>query len=112
MTIHTQTIQMSPAPTILSKHFIVTKIQVVIYSKSYCPHCTNAKSLFSTNFPSVGVKIYELDKIPGGKEIQSTLQKMTGQRTVPNVWVGGNHLGGNDDTQAAFSSGSLARELS
>jgi len=85
---------------------------VVIYSKSYCPHCVKTKNLFNFNFPSTDVKVYELDKIAGGKEIQATLLKMTGQRTVPNVWVGGSHLGGNDDTQAASSSGSLARKIS
>ena len=32
---------------------------------------------------------------------------MSGQRTVPNVYINGKHLGGNDDTQAAASNGKL-----
>ena len=36
---------------------------------------------------------------------------MTQQRTVPNVFVGGKHLGGNDDTQQAARSGKLAELL-
>merc|ERR1719469_785954 len=90
----------------------VANNKVVIYSKSYCPHCANAKSLFQNNFPSVTVKVYELDNIKDGSKIQATLRSMTGQSTVPSIWVGGSHLGGNDDTQRAFASGELARQLS
>ena len=36
---------------------------------------------------------------------------MTQQRTVPNVFVAGQHLGGNDDTQQAARSGKLAALL-
>ena len=31
-----------------------------------------------------------------GSEIQSALAEWTGQRTVPNVFIGGNHIGGCD----------------
>lgn len=31
-----------------------------------------------------------------GDEIQSELAKWTGQRTVPNVFIGGKHIGGCD----------------
>ena len=46
-----------------------------------------------------------------GSEIQAELLKKTGQRTVPNVFVHGQHLGGNDDTQKAFASGRLEEML-
>ena len=36
---------------------------------------------------------------------------MTGQRTVPNVWVKGNFVGGNDDTQGLHRSGKLSEML-
>ena len=35
------------------------------------------------------------------------LYDMTGQRTVPNVWVKGKHIGGADDTFKALADGSL-----
>lgn len=31
-----------------------------------------------------------------GKELQAALVEWTGQRTVPNVFIGGNHIGGCD----------------
>jgi glutaredoxin 3 len=46
-----------------------------------------------------------------GAQVQRELQQLTGQRTVPNVFVKGQHLGGNDDAQAAASSGRLAEML-
>ena len=42
-----------------------------------------------------------------GAEIQAELLAMTKQRTVPNVFVNGKHIGGNDDTQAAIKSGAF-----
>jgi glutaredoxin 3 len=46
-----------------------------------------------------------------GPQIQNELQLMTGQVTVPSVFVNGRHLGGNDDTQRALRTGRLASEL-
>jgi glutaredoxin len=36
---------------------------------------------------------------------------MTGQRTVPNVWVNNTFIGGNDDTQRKNKNGELAKLL-
>ena len=43
-----------------------------------------------------------LDLMPGGDgpRIQDALLRLTGQRTVPNIFVGGTHVGGNSDLQA------------
>ncbi|KAL3769174.1 hypothetical protein ACHAW5_000644 [Stephanodiscus triporus] len=78
---------------------------VVVFSKSYCPYCTSTKTLFSGM--KINAKVIELDKIDNGSEIQSALLDITGQRTVPNVFIKGKHLGGNDVTQAAAKSGKL-----
>ena len=34
-----------------------------------------------------------------GSAIQSTLEDITGQRTVPNIFIGKQHIGGNSDLQ-------------
>jgi glutaredoxin 3 len=59
----------------------------------------------------VSAKIFELDKMDNGAAIQDALLDMTGQRTVPNVFVNGKQLGGNDKTQAAAKSGELQKLL-
>ena len=49
--------------------------------------------------------------LDNGPQIQDILQEITGQRTVPNVFVNGQHVGGCDKTIAAFSNGTLARMI-
>ena len=46
-----------------------------------------------------------------GAALQNALLQMTGQRTVPSVFVKGTHLGGNDDTQKAAREGKLQEML-
>ena len=82
---------------------------VVVFSKSYCPFCTSTKQLFSSM--NIDAKVIELNEMDDGNEIQGALLDMSGQRTVPNVFIKGKHLGGNDDTQAAARSGQLAKML-
>merc|ERR1711924_368797 len=79
------------------------------YSKSTCPFCRATKETFKQN--GIDAKIIELNEIDGGADVQAALLELTGQRTVPNVFVKGKHLGGNDDTQRAARSGKLAALL-
>ncbi len=60
---------------------------------------------------SIYAKVIELDKLDNGSDIQSALLDITGQRTVPNVFIKGKHLGGNDATQAAAKNGKLKEML-
>ena len=55
--------------------------------------------------------VCEMDVSSDGAQVQAALLEMTGQKTVPNVWIKGRHIGGNDDTQALFKSGVLAQLL-
>jgi len=80
---------------------------VVVFSKTYCPYCVSVKALF-TNENVRNISIVELDKLANGAELQAELATLTGQRTVPNVFIGGQHIGGNDKTQALFKAGTLA----
>jgi glutaredoxin 3 len=59
----------------------------------------------------IEAELIELDIVPDGHAIQNELLTMTGQRTVPNVFVGGKHIGGNDDVHAAARSGELQEML-
>jgi len=83
--------------------------EVVIYSKSWCPYCAQCKALFDDmEQPYTAI---ELDQREDGEALQAALLELTQQRTVPNVFVAGNHVGGNDDTQRAARSGELAELL-
>ncbi|KAJ1619916.1 thioredoxin-like protein [Pavlovales sp. CCMP2436] len=88
---------------------LVSQNDVVVFSKSFCPFCAKTKALFKEM--NVKAEVLELDLMDDGSEYQSELLKMTSQKSVPNVFVKGAHLGGNDDTQKARSSGKLAELL-
>jgi len=82
---------------------------VVLFSKSWCPYCTRTKELFDQmDVPYAAV---ELDEREDGAAIQAELLRTTGQRTVPSVFVGGDHVGGCDDTYALHASGQLQAKL-
>jgi glutaredoxin 3 len=60
----------------------------------------------------VEYKVHELDQMgDDGPEIQMALFKMTGQKSVPNNFVKGQHIGGNDVTQAAAAEGKIQEML-
>merc|ERR1712137_887049 len=73
---------------------LIKEHKVIMFAKSYCPYCKRAKDLLK----SEGVEFYavELDQRTDGSEIQSALKQNTGQRTVPNVFINGKHVGGFD----------------
>ncbi|KZT30986.1 glutaredoxin [Neolentinus lepideus HHB14362 ss-1] len=81
---------------------------IAIFSKSYCPYCKRAKALITSKFPNVPTKIYELDEMSEGGEIQEYLLEKTGQRTVPNIFINKKHVGGCDAVTSLDSKGKLA----
>ncbi|CAB9501463.1 Glutaredoxin-2, mitochondrial [Seminavis robusta] len=83
---------------------------VMVFSKSYCPYCDATKKVFD-RMDGVDPKIIELDLDDNGPAIQDALLEITGQRTVPNVFVKGTHIGGNDDTQLAAKMGKIKKML-
>ena len=83
--------------------------KIMMYSKSYCPHCNTAKqTLQSKGYAFTAI---ELDQIGNGGDIQNALAEKTGQRTVPNIFINGEHLGGNSDLQTANSNGTLDSKM-
>ncbi|OWK63595.1 thioredoxin reductase 3 [Lonchura striata] len=88
---------------------LIASHRVMIFSKSYCPYCNKVKELFN----SLHVEYYalELDVIDDGASIQQVLVELTNQRTVPNVFVNGSHIGGCDATFQAYKDGSLQKLL-
>lgn len=81
---------------------------IFIASKTYCPHCTQTKE--TVRSITEDAYIVELDEVADGAEIQQALHEITGQKTVPNVFIAGKHIGGNSDLQA-YSQGELKLKI-
>merc|ERR1711934_302918 len=83
--------------------------KVFVFSKSFCPFCHRAKAALKDL--NVSFDAMELDQRQDGSSIQDALKDLTGGRSVPRVFVGGEFVGGCDDTLAQISAGTLQEKL-
>ncbi|GKV41678.1 hypothetical protein SLEP1_g49178 [Rubroshorea leprosula] len=99
----------APSPEVAFVKKTISSHKIVIFSKSYCPYCKRAKSVFKelNQVPHV----VELDQREDGSSIQDAISEIVGRRTVPQVFINRKHLGGSDDTVEAYQSGELAKLL-
>jgi len=84
---------------------LVASNPIMVFSKSSCPFCTKIKNMFLGL--KVKIEVLELDQHGNGAEVQAALLEKTGQRTVPNVFINGSHIGGCDDTMKLYEEGTL-----
>ncbi|KAI5998276.1 thioredoxin-like protein [Pisolithus albus] len=85
--------------------------RVVIFAKSYCPHSSASKQLLKELFPPEDILIFDLDLLEGGQAIQDYIGVKTGKKTVPQTFINGHYIGGNDDLQEAYRNGTLQRVI-
>lgn len=76
---------------------------VDIYTTRFCPYCVAAKALLKRK----GVAYNEID-VGGDMELRDKMiQRAHGRMTVPQIFVGKVHIGGNDDLLALERAGKL-----
>lgn len=84
----------------------IEKNDVMVFSKTTCPFCIKLKKAF--NEKRIDYFSVELNTLgDDGPKIQEELAKLTGQKTVPNVFVRGKHIGGSDTTLDLLKEGKL-----
>ena len=76
---------------------------VVMYSKGYCPYCKRAKALF--NAKGISFTNYDIQQRPA--LTQQMIRKSNGRRTVPQIFINGQHVGGSDDLMRLEAKGTL-----
>ena len=103
------TTNMSSATTADFVNSEIAAHDVVVFSKSSCPFCKKTKALMEDL--KVEATVYELNQMDNGADIQDALLALSGQRTVPNVFVKGEHIGGNQECQDAAKAGTLQTKL-
>ena len=87
---------------------LVEQHPVLVLSKTYCPYCREAKQILGGYEALEGkMEIVELDTIEKGAEMQDAASKVSGQKTVPQIWIGGEFIGGCSDLKAKKESGDL-----
>jgi glutaredoxin 3 len=76
---------------------------VEIYTTPYCPYCIAAKKLLDKK----GVAFAEIDVSRDPALRQVMTKRSGGGRTVPQIFIGGMHVGGCDDLHALDHRGAL-----
>ncbi len=73
---------------------------IKIYTSRYCAYCSAAKNLLTS-------KDYEFEEInmEGNQELMMEIMQKSGQRTVPQIFVGEKSIGGYQELLASTSSG-------
>jgi glutaredoxin 3 len=73
-----------------------------MYTTAICPYCNNAKKLLAEK--GVVPEEVRIDSNPG---LRTEMMAKSGQRTVPQIWIGDFHVGGFTDLWALNKAGKL-----
>ena len=77
--------------------------KVVIYTGKLCVHCDVAKELLSKK----NVKFIEHNIEKDSSKMEEMLKKSNGLKTVPQIFIGARHVGGNAELQDLEHKGKL-----
>jgi len=77
--------------------------KVEIYTTSSCGFCVRAKRLLELK--KVAYEEISIDR--GGEPRAQMLERASGRSTVPQIFIGGTHIGGCDDLMALEMDGKL-----
>ncbi|MBI5626153.1 MAG: glutaredoxin 3 [Nitrosomonadales bacterium] len=67
--------------------------KVVMYCTAVCPYCVRAEQLLQRK----GVREIEKIRVDLHPELRVKMMEITGRRTVPQIYIGDEYVGGYDD---------------
>jgi glutaredoxin 3 len=76
--------------------------KVEIYTTRTCPYCHMAKALLTQK----GVAFDEID-VGANPSLRAAMTQLAGRTSVPQIFIGGVHVGGCDDLHALDGAGKL-----
>lgn len=77
--------------------------EIIVYSSDFCPYCSRAKSLLQKK--SAPFRVINVDFNP---DLRAEMRnKAGGRNSVPQIFIGGEHIGGCDDLHALDAKGGL-----
>lgn len=77
---------------------------IEMYSKMLCPYCHRAKRTLQLR--GLDFNIIDITFKPGQR---AEMIKRSSRTTVPQIFIGGYHVGGSDDLEIAKESGLLEK---
>ena len=80
---------------------------VEIYTSPFCGFCHAAKRLLTQK----GIAFNEIDVARAPNKRQEMMKRAHGRHTVPQIFIGKNHVGGCDELYALERAGKLDRLL-
>ena len=81
--------------------------EVIIYVTPICPYCVRAKALLDKL--EVPYTVIDVSTDSNLREEMVTLAR--GRTSVPQIFIGDDHIGGFDDLYALYKSGELNKHL-
>ena len=75
---------------------------ITMYATKFCPYCVRARHLL--NQKGASFREIRVDKHP---DQRVEMQRLSGRRTVPQIWIGETHVGGCDELVALDRRGQL-----
>ncbi|KTD05331.1 glutaredoxin 3 [Fluoribacter gormanii] len=80
--------------------------EIIMYSTGYCPYCVKARELLQQKHATF--TDIRIDLQP---ELRDEMITKSGRRTVPQIFINGQHVGGCDDLYALEAQGKLDQLL-
>ncbi len=93
---------------------VVNNEPVVMFALEWCEFCWSLRKLFdaiSVNYMSVDIDSVEYQDGERGVKIRKALGERVGSPTMPQVFVGGEHVGGSTDVIERFQNGELQQRF-
>jgi cysteine synthase A len=105
----------APQVTPKAEEFVIKTVSdpdqpVVMFALEWCEFCWSVRKLFKAfdiPYRSVDLDSSEYQKDNWGGQIRNVLKARTGQATIPQVFIGGEHIGGCTEAFDAFNAGRL-----
>jgi cysteine synthase A len=109
----------APAPRldVDAAQFVATTVAetpVVMFALEWCEFCWSVRKLFARlglDYRSVDLDSVEYQAGERGGKIRAVLAERTGSPTIPQIFIGGEHVGGCTDLFDAWRTGAIQQQL-
>ena len=94
---------------------IIADTPVVMFALEWCEFCWSVRRMFAEagiEYVSVDLDSVAYQEGDKGGRYRAALREITGLPTIPQIFVGGEHIGGATETFDAFNDGSLKEAMS